>query len=88
MHVPTVVAGDVVEQDALLGNLEAHSPAMPCASGQGLARVQMPRARGGAPTGERNGRYRHGGRTKAAQADRRVVSKLVCEVRASIARLV
>jgi hypothetical protein len=31
---------------------------------------------------------RHGGRTKAAQAERRAVSKLVREARASIARLV
>jgi hypothetical protein len=45
-------------------------------------------ARGGAPTGERNGRYRHGGFTKAALAERRAVSKLVREARASIARLV
>jgi hypothetical protein len=45
-------------------------------------------ARGGAPTGKGNGRYRHGGRTKSAIAERRAVSKLVREVRASIARLV
>jgi hypothetical protein len=53
---------------ALLGNLEAHAPAMPCASGQGLARMLVPRS-------ARNGRYRHGSFTKAAQDQRRAVSK-------------
>jgi hypothetical protein len=37
----------------------------------------------GAPTGKRNGRYRHGG-----LAERRAVSKLIREARASIACLV
>ena len=45
-------------------------------------------ARGGAPPGERNGRYRHGGRTKAALAEHRALSKLIRKARASIARLV
>jgi hypothetical protein len=47
-----------------------------------------PWARAGAPTGKSNGRYRHGRRTREAIAERRAVSKLVREVRASIARLV
>jgi hypothetical protein len=44
-------------------------------------------ARGGAPTGKRHGRYRHGGFTKAAIAERRAVSKLIREARASLADL-
>jgi hypothetical protein len=36
----------------------------------------------------RNGRYRHGGFTKAAMAERRAVSKLIREAMASIGRLV
>jgi hypothetical protein len=44
-------------------------------------------ARGGAPEGEPNGRYRHGCRIKAAMAERRAVSKLIREAKASIARL-
>jgi hypothetical protein len=44
-------------------------------------------ARGGAPEGEGNGRYKHGGFTKAAMAERRALSKLIREARASIARL-
>lgn len=36
----------------------------------------------GAPTGERNGRYRHGQQTKAARADARKVSGLVRIMRA------
>jgi hypothetical protein len=36
---------------------------------------------------KRNGRYRHGRFTKAALAERRSVSKLLREARASIARL-
>ena len=36
---------------------------------------------------KRNGRYRHGGRTKEAIEERRAVSKLIREARASIARL-
>jgi hypothetical protein len=59
---------------ALLANLEAHVPAVPCASGSGLDRVPVPRS-AGAPTGKRSGRYR-------------AVSKLVRESRASIADLV
>jgi hypothetical protein len=70
-----------------LGNLEAHTPAMPSASSSGWAVCRCHGARGEAPTGRRNGRYRHGGFTKAALAERRAVSKLVREARASIARL-
>jgi hypothetical protein len=44
-------------------------------------------ARGGAPIGKRNGRYRHGRFTKAALAERRSVSKLLREARAGVARL-
>ena len=57
--------------------------AMPCASGQGLDRVSVPRS----PTGKRNGRYRHGGRTMAALAERRAIGKLIREARASLADL-
>jgi hypothetical protein len=46
------------------------------------------RARGEAPTGNRNGRYQHGGFTKAALAERRAVSKLIRETRAGIVLLV
>jgi hypothetical protein len=42
----------------------------------------------GAPSGERNGQYKTGQHTKAAIAERRAVSKLIREARASIARLV
>jgi hypothetical protein len=70
-----------------LGNLEAHTPAMPSASSSGWTVCRCHGARGEAPTGRRNGRYRHGGFTKAALAERRAVSKLVREARASIARL-
>ncbi len=34
-------------------------------------------ARGGAPSGQRNGRYRHGGRTKQAQAERRYLAAVL-----------
>jgi hypothetical protein len=45
-------------------------------------------AGGGAPPGERHGQYKHGERTKAAISERRAVSKLLREARASLARLV
>jgi hypothetical protein len=50
---------------------------------RGKAVCRFHGARGGVPTG----RYRHGGRTRAALAERRAVSKLIREARASIARV-
>jgi len=44
-------------------------------------------ARGGAPTGKRNGAYRHGGHTKEAVALRRRISELQRESRALLNRL-
>ena len=44
-------------------------------------------ARAGAPTGKSNGRYRHGGRTQEAIAERRAIGKLIREARASLADL-
>lgn len=34
-------------------------------------------ARAGAPSGKRNGKYQHGGRTKQAQAERRYLAALL-----------
>jgi hypothetical protein len=44
-------------------------------------------AGGGAPTGKRHGQYKHGQRTRAAIAERRALSKLIREARASLADL-
>ena len=44
-------------------------------------------ARGGAPKGKRNGRYRHGDNTKEAVASRRRISDLRRESRALLCRL-
>jgi hypothetical protein len=48
---------------------------------------RMHGARAGAPTGKSNGRYRHGGRTREAIEERRAISKLIREARASLADL-
>jgi hypothetical protein len=48
---------------------------------------RMHGARGGAPEGERHGRYRHGLRTREAIAERRAIGKLIREARASLADL-
>jgi hypothetical protein len=45
--------------------------------------VQLPRS--GAPSGERNGQYRHGERTKAAIAERQKFSALLKLLRAALA---
>ena len=44
-------------------------------------------ARGGAPTGKRNGMYRHGDQTKEAVALRRQISELQRQSRALLGRL-
>ena len=42
---------------------------------------RMHGARGGAPTGERNGNYKHGGRTKEAIASVRETNELIRMIR-------
>ena len=44
-------------------------------------------ARGGAPSGRRNGMYRHGGRTKHAQAERRYLASLLRGARDLMGRI-
>ena len=44
-------------------------------------------ARGGAPTDEANGRYRHGRKTKAVKAERRAMAALLQQVRETVASL-
>jgi hypothetical protein len=58
----------------------------PAVKGKNVCRMHG--ARAGAPSGKRNGRYKHGRETKTAIAERRAVSKLIREARASIADLV
>jgi len=53
----------------------------------GKAVCRMHGARAGAPTGERNGMYKHGQRTKEAIEERRAISKLIRAARATIADL-
>ena len=47
----------------------------PAESGKGVCRFHG--ARAGAPTGDANGNYRHGIRTKRAKANRAYVSELI-----------
>jgi hypothetical protein len=54
-HQPHEPGTPAATGPALLGNREAHAPAMPCASGSGLDRVPVPRsARRGANRGSRH----------------------------------
>lgn len=47
---------------------------------------RMHGAQAGAPTGERNGRYRHGSMTREARAERRYVADFIRCARTTLAR--
>lgn len=53
----------------------------------GWSVCRMHGARGGAPTGKRNGNYRHGGRTKEALLQRRLLNELLRLSRASVSEI-
>jgi len=55
---------------------------------KGWSVCRMHGARGGAPTGPANGRWRHGNRTREADEMRRELSELVAEARMSAKALV
>ena len=69
----------------------AHSKrtGLPCRSPavRGYTVCRMHGARGGAPSGSANGRYRHGGRTKEATAEREEFMQLIRESRELLGRL-
>jgi hypothetical protein len=66
----------------VLGNLKAHTQAM---QSSGCARLwtvcRFHGAGGGAPKGKANGSYKYGLYTQEAQAERRLLSKLIQESR-------
>lgn len=45
---------------------------------------RMHGAGGGAPSGERHGRYRHGMRTSAHQAERKALQRILADMRATM----
>jgi hypothetical protein len=49
-------------------------------------RCKLHGGRAGAPTGERNGRWRHGGATKEAKAQRQALSALLRQAREHLNR--
>ena len=51
---------------------------------RGWSVCRMHGARGGAPTGARNGRFRHGQTTREAIRERRALTALLFEVRTSL----
>ena len=59
---------------------------LPCCAPavSGWAVCRMHGARGGAPTGSRNGMYRHGQMTEEAMAERRAMSDLMRQLQASL----
>jgi hypothetical protein len=71
------------EGQPLLSNVQADTQAMPSTS----VVCRCHGAFGGGPTGKANGRYRHGGHTREAIAERRAVSMLIRQARASLAGL-
>ena len=62
----------------MLSQVKTGSKELPGASAvRGNTVCRFHGACGGAPTGQANGRYRHGGRTKQAQAERRYLAAVL-----------
>ena len=76
-----------MNRPALLGNKQALGQALPSAGIEGLERVPIHGARGGAPTGKANGRYRHGERTKQTVKLRREIFELLADARQFVMKL-
>ncbi len=71
----------------MIGHIQEDPPAVPCASCSRQKRVPDPWSPRRCPTGQRHGMYRHGGRTKQAQAERRYLSELMRAARELTGRI-
>lgn len=71
-------------QDAARCHAHSKRTGLPCGAPavKGWRVCRMHGAGGGAPSGKRNGNYRHGGRTKVAMAELAYVRELVRQCRA------
>ena len=68
------------------GGEDAQREALPADREQEKREVQAHGGRAGAPSGERNGAWRHGGRSKEAMAQRKAIRELLREARQLLRR--